>query len=204
MSHGRPFLTRQEHEPSDPDIGLIVKVREGDPAAVALLWSRHFPSACGAARRITDCSDPSGAASEAFLAAVRAIRSGHGPAGGSFRAYICSLATRLAVRDAVRRSVLEHGEVHQDSIPTAKAHTPTQGELHPNVIGGWDQLPERWHHVLWLTGVERRTPADVAEKVGMTASAVAAMAYRARWRLRDLELQGEYSANRNEPLPFTG
>jgi RNA polymerase sigma factor (sigma-70 family) len=203
MAHARPILPRQYHESSDPDIELIVKVREGDPAAMAQLWDRHFPSACVAARRITGCSDPSDAASEAFLATVRAIRSGHGPVSGSFRAYVCSAAARLAVRDAVRRSVLEQWEVHEDSIPAADDDTPTQGELDPSIIGGWDQLPERWRRVLWLTVVERRTPADVAEKVGMTANAVAALAYRARCRLRDLQPQGQSSANRNGPLPFT-
>jgi RNA polymerase sigma factor (sigma-70 family) len=190
MTDVRPIPTRQEDESSDLDIELIVKVREGDPAAMGQLWRRHFPSACGAARRITGCSDPSDAASEAFLATVRAIRSGHGPVSGSFRAYVCSVAARFAVREAVRRSVLERWEVHEDYIPSAEDVGFIRNELDPGIIGGWDKLPERWRRVLWLTVVERRTPADVAEKVGMTANAVAALAYRARCRLRDLQPQG--------------
>ncbi|HWD52564.1 MAG TPA: sigma-70 family RNA polymerase sigma factor [Acidimicrobiales bacterium] len=184
---------------------MVVKVRDGDPVAMAQLWRRHFPSACGAARRITGCSDPNDAASEAFLATVRAIRSGNGPVTGSFRAYVCSVATRLAVREAVRRSVLEQWERnHQPRTVDSVEDGPfAPSETDPGVIG-WDQLPERWRRVLWLTIVERRTPADVAEKVGMTANAVAALAYRARCRLRDLQPRAEDVYRLPGAVPLTG
>ncbi len=189
MTYVKPRSATEASGTAKPDIELVIKVRDGDPVAMAQLWRQHFPSACGAARRIAGCLDPSDAASEAFMATVRAIRSGHGPVTGSFRAYVCSVATRLAVRESVRRSVLERWDLHHhaavDSVEDI-SFAPT--ELDPGVIG-WDQLPERWRRVLWLTVVERRTPADVAEKVGMTPNAVAALAYRARCRLRDLQPQ---------------
>jgi DNA-directed RNA polymerase specialized sigma24 family protein len=206
MRDGQMIPVRQESESNQADMELVVKVRDGDPVAMAELWRRHFPSACGAARRITGCSDPGDAASEAFLATVRAIRSGHGPVTGSFRAYVCSVATRLAVREAVRRSVLDRFE-RDDHHAAADAiedipFAPTEAD--PGVIG-WDQLPERWRRVLWLTVVERRTPADVAEKVGMTPNAVAALAYRARSRLRDLQpAEADDLDQRPRAVPLTG
>ncbi|HEX3839264.1 MAG TPA: sigma-70 family RNA polymerase sigma factor [Acidimicrobiales bacterium] len=182
------------------DLALILRVRDGDPTAMAQLWRRHFPSACGAARRIAGCSDPTDAASEAFLATVRAIRSGHGPVTGSFRAYVCSVAARFAVREAVRRSVLEEWDGHQSYAATAEEAPLATSEADADVIG-WDQLPERWRHVLWLTVVERRTPADVAKMVGLTPNAVAALAYRARCRLRDLQPSGDVLEMPDEPAP---
>jgi RNA polymerase sigma factor (sigma-70 family) len=186
----KPSTAAQDTESTQLDIALILRVREGDPTAMAQLWRRHFPSACGAARRIIGCSDPTDAASEAFLATVRAIRSGHGPVTGSFRAYVCAVAARFAVREAVRRSVLEEWDGHQRYAATDEEVPLATGEADADVVG-WDQLPERWRHVLWLTVVERRTPADVARKVGMTPNAVAALAYRARCRLRDLQPSGD-------------
>jgi RNA polymerase sigma factor (sigma-70 family) len=201
MAHTRPVLARQESESAQLDIELVVKVRGGDPAALAQLWRMHFPSACVAARRIYGCSDPNDAASEAFLTTVQAIRSGHGPVRGSFRAYVCSVAARFAVREAVRRSVLDRWEAHEDEIPAIEDDNLAQGEFDPRVIG-WDQLPERWRRVLWLTVVERRTPADVAEKVGMTPNAIAALSYRARRRLRDLQLEGHDFDQGQRPVSF--
>lgn len=203
MTHARPIFVRQVAESVQPDIELVVKVREGDPAALAQLWRRHFPSACVAARRIAGCSDPNDAASEAFLATVRAIRSGHGPVSGSFRAYVCSVAARFAVREAVRRSALERWETHEGDIPALENETLAESEFDPRLVG-WDELPERWRQILWLTVVERRTPADVAEKVGMTPNAVAALSYRARRRLRDLQPQERDFNQRPRPVHFSG
>jgi DNA-directed RNA polymerase specialized sigma24 family protein len=184
----RPILTRQESKSAQLDRALVVKGREGDPAAIAELWRRHFPSACGAARRIVGCSDPDEAASEAFLATVRAIRSGHGEAVDSFRAYLCSVAARFAVRNSGRRSIF--GEPFDTDLPAVADHTMAPASLDPDVVGGWDQRPDRLPRVLWLTVVERRTPADVGEKVGMTPEAVATVADQTRRRLRDLQPPG--------------
>jgi RNA polymerase sigma factor (sigma-70 family) len=190
MLNTQSSARKNESDASELDEMLIILVREGDPAAMAELWRRHFRVACEAARRVSGCSDPSDAASEAFLQTVRAIRAGRGPVTGSFRSYVCSVAGRLAVRDAVRRSALEPVLLRvETSLPEDVASTVQ--EIDSTVITGWEQLPDRWRHVLWLTVVEGRTPADVAEQVGMTANAVATLAYRARCRLRVLNGEGD-------------
>jgi DNA-directed RNA polymerase specialized sigma24 family protein len=188
LAYTRPILTDQEFESAQLDKALVLKGRDGDPAAIAELWRRHFPSACGAARRIAGCSDPDQAASEAFLATVRAVRSGQEAAVDSFRAYLCSVAARFAVRNSGRRSLV--GKPLETDLPAVADHTIAPAGLDPGVVGGWDQLPDRLPRVLWLTVVERRTPADVGEKVGMTREAVATLADQTRRRLRDLQPPG--------------
>ena len=51
------------------------------------------------------------------------------------------------------------------------------------------RLPERWRAVLWHTEVEGESPAQVAPLLGLTPNGVAALAYRARERLRQMYLQ---------------
>jgi hypothetical protein len=46
------------------------------------------------------------------------------------------------------------------------------------------KLPDQWQEVLWYTEVEGMAPRDVAPLLGLTANAVAALAYRAREGLR--------------------
>jgi len=53
-------------------------------------------------------------------------------------------------------------------------------------VRAFARLPERWRMVLWHTAVEGETPAQLAPRLGLTPGGVAALAFRARARLRQM------------------
>jgi hypothetical protein len=60
---------------------------------------------------------------------------------------------------------------------------------HSVVVVAYRSLPERWQAILWYTEIEKRTPAEVAPLLGLSANGAAALAYRARSALRVAYLQ---------------
>ncbi len=55
---------------------------------------------------------------------------------------------------------------------------------HDDVDRAFQALPARWRRVLWQLEVEGRRPRDLADELGMTPNAVAALGMRARAGLR--------------------
>jgi hypothetical protein len=66
------------------------------------------------------------------------------------------------------------------------------------------RLPERWRAVLWHTEVEGESPAQVAPLLGLTPNGVAALAYRARERLRQMYLQEHIAITESPRCHWTG
>ena len=73
--------------------------------------------------------------------------------------------------------------------------TAVQGMEYAFVARAFARLPEHWQTVLWHTEVEGENPADLAPMMGLTPNGVAAMAYRARERLRQHYLQEHIAAD---------
>ena len=53
----------------------------------------------------------------------------------------------------------------------------------------YQSLPEKWQEILWYTAVDGGTPTDIAPRLGLSPNAAAALAYRAREKLRQAYLQ---------------
>lgn len=66
------------------------------------------------------------------------------------------------------------------------------------LVEAFANLNERFRRVLWQTEVEGRTPAELAEGMGLTANAVAALLYRARRSFRESYLEA-YAAIASSP-----
>ncbi|MFC0529143.1 sigma-70 family RNA polymerase sigma factor [Phytohabitans kaempferiae] len=178
------------------DADLIAAVRAGDTGAFALLYRGHVE----AARRMTrtlarDPADVEDLVAEAFAKLLATLEDGGGPAS-AFRPYLLTTIRRLfydRTRKARREAVTDDPEAHDPGVPFVD--TAVQGMEYAFVARAFARLPEHWQTVLWHTEVEGETPAELAPRLGLTPNGVAAMAYRARERLRQHYLQEHIAAD---------
>jgi RNA polymerase sigma factor (sigma-70 family) len=174
------------------DAELLSQARDGDEAAFTELYVRHQAAAQRLANAYARAGDPDDLVNESFERILAALRRGSGPTEG-FRAYLFVTLRRLA---ADRISKAQDEPVDQVPEPvraeaTAQALDPDDRRL---VVAAYESLPDRWQAVLWQTAVEGRPPRELAPGLGMTANAAAALAYRAREKLRQAYLQAHLQA----------
>jgi RNA polymerase sigma factor (sigma-70 family) len=170
-----------------PDTDLLDQARHGDEAAFTELYVRHQPAALRLARTYRRFGDPDDLVNSAFERVLGALRRGAGPTQ-SFRAYLFVTLRRLAT---------EHGthppEASLDEVPVPVVEQAAAPGLDPAdrdlISQAFETLPDQWQAVLWHTAVEGRQPRELAETLGVTPNAAAAMAYRAREKLRQAYLQ---------------
>jgi len=175
------------------DAGLLDQVRNGDRAAYTELYVRHQDAARRLACSYRRAGDPDDLVNSAFERVLRAIRRGRGPTD-AFRAYLFVTLRRLAVRQAA------HGRDEPlDDVPEpvlALARSPELDHSEREIVAqAFSSLPGRWQAVLWHSAVEGRQPREFAGAVGLTPNAAAALAYRARERLRQAYLQAHLQAS---------
>ncbi|GAA4702770.1 sigma-70 family RNA polymerase sigma factor [Phytohabitans rumicis] len=179
--------------PSDPE--LIAAVRAGDTAAYELLYRRHVEAARRVARTLVrDRADVDDLVAEAFAKLLATLSAGGGP-DTAFRPYLLTTIRRLfydRTRRDRRESVTDDPAAHDPGVPFVD--TAVQSIEYAFVARAFARLPERWQTVLWHTEVEGEPPAAVAPLLGLTPNGVAAMAYRARERLRQHYLQEHIAA----------
>ncbi|MBB5871637.1 RNA polymerase sigma factor (sigma-70 family) [Allocatelliglobosispora scoriae] len=165
---------------------LIARVREGDSEAFGELYTRHVTSARRLAHVLSgNTSDAEDLVAEAFTKVLAGLRGGGGPEQ-AFRAYLLTTVRHVRYDRARREKRVET----TDDIESFEQ--AVEGEIDPTIDAlersyaarAFSKLPERWRAVLWHTEVEGESPAQVAPLLGLTANAVAALAYRARERLR--------------------
>ena len=172
-----PSTTRDDGE-------LIAAVRSGDTEAYGELFARHADAARRLARSMTDPVAADDLVSEAFTKVLVVLQRGAGP-DLAFRAYLLTAVRRLhvdGIRATDRVRPTEDSDVVDPAAPLED--TAVAGFERSAAARALSSLPERWQAVLWHTEVEGQKPADVAPMLGMSANAVAALAYRAREGLR--------------------
>ncbi|GAB3649313.1 sigma-70 family RNA polymerase sigma factor [Glycomyces tarimensis] len=168
---------------SDPE--LIAATRGGDTTAYAVLYERHVHAARRLARILArDAAAADDLVSETFAKLLHTFREGQGP-DLAFRPYMLR-TLRNTFYDRVRRDkrveftddLTEHdsGEIFVDPA--------VEGAERRYAALAFGKLPERWRMVLWHTEIEEDSPARIASMLGMTPNGVAALAYRAREKLR--------------------
>ena len=174
------------------DAELLGQARDGDEAAFTELYVRHQAAAQRLANAYARAGDPEDLVNESFERVLAALRRGSGPTE-AFRAYLFVTLRRLAA-DRIARM---HDEPVEEVPEPVRAEAQT-AELDPTdrqlVVAAYESLPDRWQAVLWQTAVEGRQPRDLAPALGMTANAAAALAYRAREKLRQAYLQAHLQA----------
>jgi RNA polymerase sigma factor (sigma-70 family) len=181
------------------DAELIAAAREGDEAAYAALYRRHHASALRFARSLTGAGgDAEDLVADAFARVLAALRGGNGP-DQAFRPYLLS-AVRNAFYDQARRAAREQPVDELTPLaPDVPFVDPILAKDESRLIAtAFGELPERWQMVLWHTEVEGEKPAQVAPLLGISANAVAALAYRAREGLRERYLQAHLGSTEDE------
>ena len=171
------------------DRELLRRVRAGEDAAFAELFSRHAGVARGfALRYATDAAEADDIAAEAFFRVLQAVRRGAGP-DDNVRGYLLTVVRRLAAEWRTRRRdvPVADEELSRRVDPDAD-QAGTRAEAHL-IARAFTSLPQRWRRVLWQVEVEGERPAVVAPGFGLSPNATAALARRAREGLRAAYLQ---------------
>lgn len=160
---------------------LIQLVRAGDLRSMGELYRRHHPAALRLARGLAGPDGADDLASTAFVAVLALLRRGAGPTC-HFRAYLVA-AVRNTHLNSTRTSRREDLVEHWDALCVQPDDLDRRLD-HQQVARAFTALQPRWRHVLWLCVVEGRTHSEIAELMGITPNAVAALAFRARAGLR--------------------
>lgn len=176
------------------DAELIAAVRGGDSAAFGTLFERHEGAASRVAAKYSLVpNDDDDIVSESFIRVLKALQEGGGP-DLSFRAYLFTVVRRTGLEFIRRDKQVRPDEdmtVHEEAIGySAASDEQSLTDFEHSVVAiAFRSLPERWQAILWYTEIEKRTPAEVAPLLGLSANGAAALAYRARSALRVAYLQ---------------
>ncbi|QKJ20129.1 sigma-70 family RNA polymerase sigma factor [Microbacterium hominis] len=182
-------LPRESVAPADlGDADLVLRTRSGDSDAFGELWRRHYRSGITVARSVTSTLDADDLVQEAYTRIYQSIQRGGGPTG-SFRAYLFTSIRNTAASwgRSNRETTIETLDAVEDPSTTEQA---TSEALDRSLThSAFRSLPSRWQEVLWYTEIEQMKPAEIAPLLGMKASAVAQLAFRAREGLREAWIQ---------------
>ncbi|QVQ50570.1 sigma-70 family RNA polymerase sigma factor [Spiractinospora alimapuensis] len=181
------------------DNQLLDAVRAGDTSGYATLYERHCEAARSLAGQLArNRSEVDDIVSEAFARVLSILQRGAGPTDG-FRAYLLASVRHVAY-DRLRG---QKRHVLTDDISPFDCGEPfvdpaLEGLERSLIARAFLALPERYQAVLWHTEIEGARPSDVAPILGLSANGVAALAYRARERLREGYLQMHLANNAPE------
>lgn len=169
------------------DLALTALARDGDTVAVGELYSRHFEATvAGVGRYASHTHSAEDLASEAFMGMLVALRQGRGPSE-NVAGYL-AVAARNAAFTHRRRGLhpaspaaTEPGKLERRAQPNRSALEELlareSSEVIDEVLG---QLRPPWREVLVLTFFDELSGHDVAQRLGISATAVRALRYRAR------------------------
>jgi RNA polymerase sigma factor (sigma-70 family) len=197
MSEGVLSDNAHDSDASAGDRRLLDRLRGGDEAAFAELFSRHADTVRRFAARQAGHTDADDLAAESFFRMLQAIRRGAGPSE-NVRTYLLTVARRVAWEWSDRRrdvpvsddELVRRVEPHADNV--------SHRAEHHLIARAFSSLPERWRNVLWRIEVEGERPAETAPHFGLSANATAALARRARDGLRAAYLQAHLATGRGE------
>src|SRR3984957_11845358 len=196
----------------DPDIRLMLRVREDDGAAFSELVERFQHRLVAVMHHLVGNADEAeDLAQEAFLRVYR-TRKKYTPKA-KFSTWLFTIANNLALnslRDRQRRPILplevrDSGplgprptETTAQSKDEPPAYSLQQQELAEVVRQALDELNERQRVAIVLNKFEDMNYADIAEVMGLTSKAVKSLLSRARENLRTA--LSSYIYMDNEPV----
>ncbi len=201
----------------DPDIRLMLRVRDDDGAAFAELVERFQHRLVAVMHHLVGNADEAeDLAQEVFLRVYR-VRKKYRPRA-KFSTWLFTIANNLALnalRDRRRRPVVplevrESGPLGGTPAGTAgptrdapPAHNLQQEELAAVIRTALDGLNERQRVAIVLNKFEDMNYADIADVMGLTGKAVKSLLSRARAKLREA-LQGYIYMDGDAPPPAGG
>jgi len=198
----------------DPDIRLMLRVRDDDAAAFAELVSRFQHRLVAVMHHLIGHADEAeDLAQEVFLRVYR-NRKKYRPKA-KFSTWLFTIANNLAlnaIRDRQRRPVLplevrESGPLGPrptETTVTSRDSPPAHGlqhqELADVIRGALDGLNERQRVAIVLNKFEDMNYAEIAEVMDLSTKAVKSLLSRARMKLREA-LQGYIYMDDGPPPP---
>jgi len=184
----------------DPDIRLMLRVRDDDPTAFAEIVERYQHRLVAIMNHLVgNPHEAEDLAQEVFLRVYR-IRKKYRPKA-KFSTWLFTIANNLALnsrRDKQRRPVVNLdpqdsgplGPRPAENLVAAKQEAPSSGlahrELAEIVRKALDELNDRQRVAVVLNKFEDMGYAEIAEVMGLTPKAVKSLLSRARARLREV------------------
>jgi RNA polymerase sigma-70 factor (ECF subfamily) len=193
-------LKAQKYEQSDPDVRLMLQVRDGSATAFEELVMRYQGRLITVLEHLVHRRDAAeDLAQEVFLRVYRARKS-YVP-GAKFSTWLFTIANNVAsnaLRSRSRRKEVnvvagESGDASHPLERMAKAASglmPTRqldkAEASEVIREAIDSLNERQRMALLLSKFEGMSYTDIADTMGLSVQAVKSLLSRARTNLRDL------------------
>ncbi len=200
----------------DPDIRLMLRVRDDDPAAFSQLVERYQHRLVGVMHHlVNNAEEAEDLAQEVFMRVYR-TRKKYTPKA-KFSTWLFTIANNLALnalrnrqrKPMVALEIHESGPLgprpaeqlvhnYRDAAPSTSLQ---QAELTARIRQALSKLNDRQQMAVILNKFEDMGYAEIAEVMGLTSKAVKSLLSRARARLRE-ELQ-DYIYMDGEPVPHT-
>jgi RNA polymerase sigma-70 factor (ECF subfamily) len=200
----------------DPDIRLMLRVREDDATAFAELVTLYQHRLVGILHHVVGSTEEAeDLAQEVFLRVYR-NRKKYTPTA-KFATWLFTIANNLALNSlrkktnkAVSLKPDESGPLGsrpEEQLVHDRGATPSfglrQAELAARIQSALDTLNERQKMAVVLNKFEDMNYAEIAEVMGLTTKAVKSLLSRARSRLRDalsgyIYMDGELAPEENE------
>ena len=168
------------------DEALIVAIRSGEPEAFAELYRRYEADARRFARSLVGASDVDDVVSEAFTKVLHALHADKGPRTEPLRYLMVAVRTTAFT---VHRRRIRVAEVTERLASEREPQEALVNFSDEELLVAFRSLPDRWRQVIWWSEVEALSPTEIGDRLGLSASAASALAYRARRALRDAYLE---------------
>ncbi len=188
------------YETADPDVRLMLRVRDGDAAAFEALVTRYQTRLISVLQHITHGRESAeDMAQEVFMRVFRSRKSYQPKA--KFSTWLFTIANNVALNAQRRRSrrkevnvVAQSGESQQPNLENmakeASALMPArqlaQAEMAEVVRNAIETLSERQRMALLLSKFEHMCYADIATTMDLSVEAVKSLLFRARENLRQI------------------
>ena len=164
---------------TDDDLVELARRTGNDDGAFEELYRRHENGARNVARHILRSRhDADDVVNEAFAGVIAAISHGAGPRS-NFRQYLmaCVRNSCKSRRGCGRSISTDPSLLERDGAIFEDPERLSEAGL---VANAFSSLSPDWQQTLWMTAVEERPTAEIAEQLGRRPAAIAALAHRAR------------------------
>lgn len=173
---------------TDPDVRLMLALRDGDESAFEPLFDRWAaPLLRYLERMVRDTATAEELVQETFLRVHRA-RERYVPEA-RFSTWLYRIATNLALNELRRpRQRRPHTSMDDDTaapLGLSSASSSQDDRVHARRVGEevmreLEKLPERQRMALWLSAVEGQSYAEVAAALDASEGSVKSLVHRAR------------------------